>query len=375
MNNPSSFDLGACASPQPPTPRKSVLDKLSTFQADLKVVGLEGAIEPPFTVRGVFLGETNPIALGDRVVSGLRSTVRAVINACVLITETVRRFEGDRESLDKFLDVLAEGNVIPRKQARLGSKSSKLSKLRKIGDYAELLCRDEIIEHLEPGYTINYHVTLLYDALTGDEDARVMRLVQILEAEGGLSREFLIQQTRLVEQAARLQTDPEADLWSADTVPGRDREFDLILFTPSRRDLQRLGENYAGEVPWCLRVHERVAVKAAAVVVAKLADFPIIASRLLPSCGFENISHVFLVREPVDADVTGAQVIVIAERGVGGDQIPDFQWLPDGESLDDGYLASRLVPNAKNKLHAFASAPSDDWCSIVGEANWSQSDA
>jgi hypothetical protein len=376
MNNPSSFDLGACASmPQPPRPRKSVLDKLGTFQADLKVVGLEGATEPPFTVPGVFLGETNPIALGDRVVSGLRSTVRAVIDACVLITETVRRFEGDRESLDEFLDVLADGNVIPRKQARLGSKSSKLSKLRKIGDYAELLCRDEIIEHLEPGYTINYHVTLLYDALAGDEDARVMRLVQILEAEGGLSREFLIQQTRLAEQAARLQADPEADLWSADTVSGRDREFDLILFTPTRRDLQRLGEDYAGEVPWRLRVHERVAVKAAAVVIAKLADFPTIASRLLPSCGFEDISHVFLVREPVDADVTGAQVIVIAERGVGGDHIPDFQWLTDGESLDDGYLASRLVPNAKNKLHAFASAPSDGWCSILGEANWGQSDA
>jgi hypothetical protein len=377
MNNPSSLDLGARASmPQPPAlSRKSMLDHLGTFQADLKVVGLEGATEPPFAVPGVLPGKTNPVALGDLVVSGLRSSVRAVIDACVLVAGTVRRFEGDPGSLYEFLDVLAGGNVIPRKQARLGSKSSKLSKLRKIGDYAELLGRNEIIKHLEPGYTVNYHVTLLYDALPGDEDARVKRLVQILEAEGGLSREFLIEQTRLAEQAARLQADPEADLWNADTVSARDRDFDLILLTPTRRDLQRLGEDYAGEVPWCLRVHERVAVKAIAMSLPRLRIFRRSEVGLLPSCGFENISHVFLVREPVDADVTGAQVIVIAERGVGGDHIPDFQWLPDGESLDDGYLASRLVPDAKNKLHAFASAPSDGWCSIVGEANWGRSDA
>ena len=144
-------------------------------------------------------------------------------------------------------------------------------------------------------------------------------------------REFLIHQTRLVEKATRLQADPEANLWNPDAVSGRDRDFDLILLTPTRRDLQRLGEDYAGELPWCLRVDDRLAVKAAVMVIALLADFPTIASRLLPSCGFENISHVFLVREPVDADVTGAQVIVIAERGGGGERIPDFQWLSDGE--------------------------------------------
>ena len=309
----------------------------------------------------VLPGETSPIALGDMVVTGLRSSVRRVIQACVLVAETVRAFEGDRESLDQFLDVLACSNVIPRKQARLGSKSSKLSKLRKIGDYAELLCRDEIIEHLEPGYTVNYHVTLLYDALPGDQETRVRRLIEILETEGGLSREFLIQQTRLAEKARRSLSDPEADL-NEDGASERGREFDLILLTPNRHDLQRLGDDY-------------VAAKAVAVVIASLSDFPIIANRLLPSCGFENISHVFLVREPLNADVTGAQVIVIAARGAGSDPIPDFQWLANGESLDDAYLASRLVPIAKSKLHAFASAPADGWCSIVGEANWSQSDA
>jgi hypothetical protein len=323
----------------------------------------------------VLPGETNPIALGDLVVSGLRSSVRAVIGACVLVSETVRRFEGNDDSFNAFLDVLVDGNVIPRKQARLGRKSSKLSKLRKIGDYAELLRRDEVIEHLEPGYTVNYHVTLLYEALPGDEKARVKRLVQILKVEGGLSREFLIHQTKLAEHARRVQADPEPGLWSADAVSASDRDFDLILLTPNRRDVQRLSEDYAGEFPRCLRVHERVAGKAAAMVIASLADFPTIANRLLPSCGFENISHVFLVREPVDADVTGAQVIVIVERGRRhGDHIPDFQWLPEGESLDAGSLASRLVPSAKNKLHLFASAQSDGWCSILGEANWSQAD-
>ena len=320
----------------------------------------------------VLPSETNPTALGVRVVSGLRHTVRAVIDACVLITETVRRFDGDREALDEFLGVLADGNVIPWKQARLGSKSSKLSKLRKIGDYADLLCRDEIIKHLEPGYTINYHVPLLYEALPGDEEARIKRLAQILQVEGGLSREFLIQQTRLAEKAARSLVDPEADLRSA-SVTSQDREFDLILLTPNRRDLQRMGEDYVGDSPQCLRVHERVAKKAAALVIASLVDFPTIANRLLPRCGFENVTHVFLVREPLNADVTGAQVIAIAERGGwGNDHTPDFQWLANGESLDAGSLASRLVPAAVNRLHVFAPTEAEGWCSIIGEANWSQ---
>lgn len=376
MNNPPSFDIDAFASmPRPPTARKSQFLDLDADKVGLKGVSIKGAAEQLFTVPTVSPGETNPTALGAQVVSGLRSTVRAVIDACVLISETVRRFEGDRESLDEFLHVLADGNVIPRKQARLGSKSSKLSKLRKIGDYAEMLTRDGIIKHLEPGYTINYHVTLLYDALLGDEEARVKRLVQILQVEGGLSREFLIQQTRLAEKAARLLADPEVDLWNGDAVPGKDQKFDLILLTPDRRDLQRLGEDYEGELPWCLRVNERVAAKAAALVVASLADIPAIASRLLPLCGFESIKHIFLVREPIDADVTGAQVIAIAERGGrGSDHIPDFQWLPDGEPLDAGSLASRLVPAAANKLHVFAPTGAEGWCSIIGEANWSQDD-
>jgi hypothetical protein len=88
MNNPSSFDLGPCASmPQPPMPRKSEFDDLEAYKADLKEVGIARATEPLLTVSAVLPGETNPIALGDLVVSGLRSSVRAVINACVLVAE------------------------------------------------------------------------------------------------------------------------------------------------------------------------------------------------------------------------------------------------------------------------------------------------
>jgi hypothetical protein len=323
----------------------------------------------------VSLGETDPTALGAWVVRGLRSSVRAVIDACVVVAETVRRFEGDRDSLDEFLAVLADGNVIPRRQARLGSKSSKLSKLRKIGSYAELLCRDEIIKHLEPGYTVNYHVTLLYEALPGDEQARMKRLVKILEAEGGLSREFLIRQTELAKQARGAQARQAAGLWDDGAVFESGRDFDLILLTPNRRDLQRLSEDYTDELPWCLRVHERVAEKASAVVVARLADLPTVANRLLPSCGFARLSHVLLLREPIEAEITEAQVVVLAERGRReSDRLLDLPWLPHDESVDFVSMAKRLVPDAANRLHVFAPSKSDSCCSIIGEANWSQSD-
>jgi hypothetical protein len=92
-------------------------------------------------------------------------------------------------------------------------------------------------------------------------------------------------------------------------------------------------------------------------------------------CGFEGMSRFFLIREPLDADVTHAEIAVLAKRGPRDDAIKEeFEWFPRGEALDAALLWSRLAPNATRKLHLFASEKRNGWTSIIGEANWNQTD-
>jgi hypothetical protein len=328
-------------------------------------------------------GKSEAAVEGALVVSGFRSGVRAVIDACVRTAETIRRFRDDSSAIDDFMAVLVDGNIISRSEARLGLASSKLSKFRTIGDHAELLCRDEILDHLEPGYTLIYQVVVLYNALEGDAEARFRGLVRILQAERPISREVLIAQTESAKRAKRGPAAAKPDFNSAGAANeiGKNgakvsEQFELLLVTlDSRADLRGLRDDHADHPPPCLRIGERMAEQAVAVVVARLADLPTVENKLLPGCGFSGVARVLLLRDPIDPDVTDAQVVVVAERGQGESvNLANFRWLPHDDTLEAVYLASRLVPDARKKLHLFAAAESEGWCSIVGDANWRQAD-
>jgi hypothetical protein len=150
----------------------------------------------------------------------------------------------------------------------------------------------------------------------------------------------------------------------------------LILATLDHdRDRRGLSEEYADKLPSCLRVHQRVSDDAVAIVMARLSDFPIVKDKLLPGCGFGGISRLFLAREPNSADVTDAEMVIVAARAQrAAVRFRDFQWLRDGGPLDAASLACRLVPEARNKIHLFARADTVGWEPILGEANWSQAD-
>jgi hypothetical protein len=303
----------------------------------------------------------------------MRAGTFSVIEACVLLVDGVRRFEADHELAENFLKALARENVIPKRSARLGIEKSKLSMLRKIGLHADLLLDARIFKYLPPGRSILFYVIRLYEVLSGDHQSRMERLVQLFEAEGSPSRDFLIEQVKLAERASQPDEPQTADPWVAGDSGER---FDLILMTVlDRHDPRRLLADYADRTPFYLRVHERVANGAVGIVVARLVDLPVIENKLLPGCGFDGIARVFLLRDPIDPDVTDAQVIVVATRGQRDiEDLASFQWLPEVEPLDAVALALRLVPDAKSRLHLFASAESDGWNSIIGEANWSQAD-
>jgi hypothetical protein len=319
-----------------------------------------------------------------KVVQGLRDGVEAVIAACATAHATVERFKGNRAAVDQFVRVLADENVLSKAEARVGADSPKLSKLRKVGQYARTLQRTEVLAYLQPGYTILYQVALLYETLEGDEESRTNRLVQLLRAcDGELTREYLSSATKDVKRAQkRAQAD---ELTVEEDGPGSDEDahsstdekhieqYDLLLLTPSRRDIQGLQRDYADhrDLPRCLRLHEKISERAAVVVTADLTDLPIIAGKLLPCCGFKRISRVFLTHPPKNAEVTNAKIVIAAERGSKEPILAGFDiWSADPGEIVPNLLATQLHAAADKKLHAFASEPSEGWASIIGDSNW-----
>ena len=132
-----------------------------------------------------------------------------------------------------------------------------------------------------------------------------------------------------------------------------------------------MSDEYVDVLPYCLRMHEHASERSVAIVVGRLTDLPAIENKLL--AGFV-VSQILLLQQPLGADVTEAQVAVVALRGRDNEPIAEFSWLPQGEPMDAISLAEQLVPNTKNKLHLFATGPSEGWISVIGEANWSQAD-
>jgi hypothetical protein len=277
---------------------------------------------------------------------------------------------------------LVEGKVISESEARLGLASPKLTMLCKIGEYADRLRHHEIVRYFlqtgSYGYTNLFQFAVLFDQTPADQEdeARIQLLVDKLRHNQVTSRQGLLRLTREMKQATR---DTASDLVGAfrDNVATQiGQGFDLLLSAPPGLAVRKLHEDYADWLPRCLRIGELMASDAVLVVVVSVSDLPVTVNKLLPGCGFEGIPpRVFLIRSPVDPEVTGEQVVIVAERGsVEQARLSNIRWLPHDEPIDPFALAGRLVPDAKKKLNLFASAQTDGWCSIIGEANWNLDD-
>jgi len=342
----------------------------------------------PFRIRPeneLLLSKSVAAQEGALVVSGFRAGVQSVIDACVRTSETITRFRDDPSAVDDFLGVLVDGNLISRSEARLGLASPKLSKFRTIGHNAEVLSREQVFRYLPPGYTVIYQVTILYSVLAGEGLDRFDRLILELDALSPLSREGLKARTEEIKRekraASTIPSIPDSGDDLADTnvdpVINRYANYKLALFTPDRQwDFWRMTEDVITQSE-CYRLGSALlADDAVAVVIARLADIPLIENRLLPIFRFSYVSHVCLVREPMHADVTDVEVVVVAHRHQT-DFTANFGWLAASEVLDAKALAEGLVPDATQKMHLFASERSygsGNWLSIIGKANWDQSD-
>jgi hypothetical protein len=306
----------------------------------------------------------DPLVIASDIARGIQSCVRSLVLACALLVDWERRLADFPKLLENFRRALARENVIPRRSARLGDfDKSKLAMLRKIGENKALLLSDELGRYLQPGYSVLYYIVRYYEALPGDHESRLAHLVEDFAREGHLSRDFLVARVNELEKSVKPGPKSSAHNWR-DTLPSDG--FDLVFATPNHSDLRRLNE-FPTDALRCLRVHQEVARNAIAVVRARLADLPIVENKLLPGCGFDGIADVILLRMPSGPTITEAEVMVIGRRSYDN-STADLDWLP--EDLDVQALMSRIVPDAKNRLHLFAAEETEGFSCVLGDANW-----
>jgi hypothetical protein len=323
-------------------------------------------------------------AAGARVAADWRRSVDSLINVCVGIRSGVLAFEEDKALLDAFLAPLIECGVLTADEARLGRSGSKLSMFFQIGEHAQLLRCDEVSRHLLAGYTLVYQICVIYKNLPGGERQKVQELARILaECPQDRAREYLLGVTRQIKHAAKssefAKPAPCSMQGTAPNVSLRDliaseRRFDLLLVTPNKA-LPLLDTDYpidpqheGSMLERCLPVHELLSEEAAAVVVTRICDFPIVATRLLPLCGFARAHRVLRVDVLTPIDVTEGHIIVTAKRGKQRLVLP--QAIAAIDPTADTAIAAELFPDTTTRLHLFAPGQRPGWTSLVGDDSW-----
>jgi hypothetical protein len=324
------------------------------------------------TPTPLFTEKSNGAFVGKQVVGNIGSSLEEVLTGCVRTHQFIDGIGDDAAQLDAFTSALADGKVLSKLEARLGLSSPKLSKLRAIGKNVEFFRRPELFDYLVElhcsGISQIYQLLPLYAQYKGTDEERFKDFLRDVKAEPPTSR-TLSKLTRDLKQASRESEGGE--LGPAETHA---RLYDLICADLwYSHDTAMLLEDWADRPPSILRVCERVAEDATAIVFTRLSDIPLVENKLLPGLGFDNISAVHLVHPPATSNITTAIVLVVAERGSPA-SAADFQWSPPGQTVDLLTIAKLMFPEAKEKLHVLASSNAEDWDCMVGHENWSIGD-
>jgi hypothetical protein len=151
-------------------------------------------------------------------------------------------------------------------------------------------------------------------------------------------------------KASAKRRDPWAD----------DERFDLVLLTPSKRDLKLLLSDYAEPektLRRCLPLHQVMVQDVAVIIAAKISDYPAITDAL-SIYGFKRPSRVLLAGRPDGADVTAAEIFIIIERGDIGFSEPEGGWLNGDDPVE---IARQLYPEVSSSLLVFGSTKAGGW--------------
>jgi hypothetical protein len=329
-----------------------------------------------------------PLQEAQRVSSSWHESVSSLLDACERIHLVLDSFDEDETKLAQFIKGLVKGRVLTEREGKLGIGSPKLSKLRTIGQHADLLRRRSITTHLTPEYSVLYQLCVLYKKLPDDDQKnKLVKFENVIEAcSGELSRDYLASATKRIKREKkrkRSDTTPEAEkLQSFPTLAdliSRELIFDLLLITPTKRELSVLASDYeTNALQRCLPLFKLIDHTSAVgfVVVTSVSDLTTITTKLLPISGFSDFSNILLTREPETADITDATVLVISKKGAKlkphfPKNEPWFEIGNDRVSQTDAVrIAETVFPSLGRRLHVFAEHASDGWQALIGDRSW-----
>ena len=335
-------------------------------------------------------GVETPVQEARSVSAAWRESVASLLDACDRIYRVLDAFEQDEARQTQFIAGLVKGGVLTAREGKHGLASPKLSKLKTIGQYADVLRRKEISESLTPEYSVLYQLCVLYKKIPNEDAAmKIQKLERIVSAcSGELSRDYLATQAKRLKRSkpSRKSTDDlnagNATTLKAATLSNlisRERAFDLLLLTPTKIDMSLLRSDYEkNALEMCFPLFKIIdhSEPTGLVIIASVSDLATIATKLLPLCGFSDMSHVVLTNEPKSADIIDSSTVIIAVKGAKLKALlpRNGGWfdVPSGRigHADAIKIAESIFPSQQQRLHVFAERATDRWQSLIGDTCW-----
>ena len=333
-------------------------------------------------------GLETPLQEAQRVSSSWHESVSSLIDACERIHRVVYTFDEEEAKLEQFIKGLVKGRVLTEREGKLGVGSPKLSKLRTIGQHADLLRRRSITTYLTPEYSVLYQLCVLYKKLPDDDEKKkFVKFENVIQAcSGELSRDYLTSATkRIKREKKRKRSDNNSEAEKLPSLPtladliSRELIFDLLLITPTKRELSLLASDYeTNALERCLPLFKLIDHTSAVglVVLTSVSDLTTITTKLLPISGFSDFLNILLTHEPEAADITDATVLVISKKG---EKLkPHFPknepWFEIGNDrvsqTDVVSITETIFPSLSKRLHVFAEHASDGWQALIGDRSW-----
>ncbi len=152
------------------------------------------------------------------------------------------------------------------------------------------------------------------------------------------------------------------------------QQFDLLFAAPTQPVIAMLDEFYVdgpGTLDRCLRVHELMAANSVAAIYTRIRHLPVIATELLPRCGFAGVYRLPVVGPADLGNLSNVRVLVIARRGEPETVLPSGEVLRRARSSAEAMrIAESIMPGARRRLHIFAEADTEGWTSVIGDNTW-----
>jgi hypothetical protein len=311
-----------------------------------------------------------PVAEAKDIHTKWRESTESLIAACTRIADIMSVYTDQKRDQDrsKFIAELIDRGVLSKQDGKLQNKSSKLSKLISIGRNPYLQDR-RVRPLLPPSYSTLYYICQLAAHLEqADAETATNKLVALLERHKGRfdTRTALDELQKSKKRRKSLRARREKPLPSIVRMIDEGRSFDLILMTPSAREIDIFAEGHAeAYLQRCFPLARLISNREEGVIVALALE----------------AQHIQFA--PVILSLAG-RAFPQATTNVGGlkhsestvlltsDGISPRSKTRDWSSLKAGFqqMLETAYPPLRRRLHVFATDQRPGWQSLIAENCW-----